>query len=207
MAGPLVFWPNRKSKHGAQSSAKVPRAHRKPFATEPPVMKTKAKLFERPIDRYGTLDHPDLLAEMRSGMARDMPGYVEVFDLVLKHRDALASMVKVLEDKEALHSETAKVLDEAQAEIRKLESVTKENTKLREENEAKTADLRKLRDQIDEDKIQLRILYAVDEACAGRDGELKAARGEIAELKSRIAELESSKRKLRDALNRLSRDT
>lgn len=207
MAGPLVFWPNRKSKHGAQASSKVPRAHRKPFATEPPVMRTKLKPSRTQLDRFGTLDHPDLLAEMRSEIASEMPGYLEIFDLVLKHRDALASMVKVLEDKEKLHSDAARVLDEAQAELRKLENVTKENARLREENEAKTADLRKLRDQVDEDKIQLRILYAIDEACAERDGELKAARGEIAELKSRIAELESSKRKLRDALNRLSRDT
>ena len=93
------------------------------------------------------------------------------------------------------------LLEEAERECKR---VARDNVVLTAENEAKTADLRRLQKSIDPDEIKLRIMYAVEEAIAEKTAELATERAEIVSLHERISELERSKKRLREALARLS---
>lgn len=88
---------------------------------------------------------------------------------------------------------------------RELKSLGRELDAIAKENEAKTADLRKLRKEIDPDEIKLRIMYAVDEAMIAKDKELEETRAQLRAHESEIDELKRSKKRLREAIERLSR--
>lgn len=202
MAGPLVFWPNRKSKLGLQQSSKVPRTHRYNWFTTPPTMKnTELKLLRQARNSIDAVDDPEFRDSFITDVDRKLPEYAGILRHLFTLLDGRAKAVR--EGRE-LVQDAEKWLEESRAMADRCKVIAKENLDLRVENEAKTADLRRLRAEIDPDEIRLKIMYAVDKATADRDEQLRTARAEIVDLRSRIDELERSKRKLRDALARLS---
>lgn len=83
--------------------------------------------------------------------------------------------------------------------------------KEREEHEAARekliAEIRALKKEIDPDEIRLKIMYAVDEATAAKDKVIAEQRATIVTMQSEIEELKRAKKRLREALDRLAKDT
>jgi vacuolar-type H+-ATPase subunit I/STV1 len=146
--------------------------------------------------------------EFRNSFATDVDRYLPAYAGIVPHLFALldgrAQAVRECQD---LVANADRSLAEAREMVNSIKSMAKDNQDLRADNETKTAELRRLRKEIDPDEIQLKIMYAIDEATARKDQEIRSARAEIVELRSRVEELERSKKKLREAIARLSEKT
>lgn len=220
MAGPLSWQPNRKSRNGMRALSKVPREHRyPPWSTTPPIA-------EEPMEhlKLQTDAEPDALTKMR----RVLRGMVlVVVERTGDAHDKMASMLEGTNDErlaalaqEALYSFTRlkahydKIDDEMRGMRKALEQIRTEHaaqeralveaqkaTKERDDIAAKYQELKK---QVDPEKQQLEIMYAIDEATAKLKEENSAVRRELGQRQTEINDLKASKRRLREALDRLA---
>lgn len=186
MAGPFTWWPNRKSAIGLRNCSKRPYSHSRVFVTTPPIA-------ENPMLDLNTLgvDEKEVL---RSHVAH----------LESELRKAAARESDVREDMKLLLATTeelSKHADERLAEARVI--VEKAKT----EYEKMRATVIAAQKEADPDTIALKVMYGVDERTEHHAREKAELRGIIAAKDSEIAELKRSKRRLREALDRLSKET
>jgi hypothetical protein len=183
MAGPLVFWANRKSKLGLRhnvSKRPYAYAHRRPFVTTPPIA-------EEPMLDLTTLGGVDELALVKDENAK----------LKRQNEGLRADLREMLDGTAAQLDRSERTLAEAR---RLVESTQSEFEQLR-------AELRDARKEADPETLALKIMYGVDAATEHHHRELGELRAVIATKDSEISELKRSKRRLREALDRLSKET
>lgn len=213
MAGPLVFWPNRKSRMGARRLSRVPRRlFRPPWFTTPPIAKED--------DMRNKLDLtvlPSTLAATNTA-GQFAEHLTAVHELVKTHAPhLLASYAALLTDFEAsadredallrLRKENIETKRQLVEALRAHLPFEEQLKALREQLGEAMAEQRRIRKEHDADAIELRTLYRIDEAMAEHRKELAAAKETIATKDSEIAELRRSKKRLREALDRLARNT
>lgn len=122
--------------------------------------------------------------------------FAQVDDLAESHSKLRASEVRI--------AANLRLLEEAK---RLLDGLERMRNAAEEDSRIKTADLRRLRAEIDPDEINLKIMYAVDAALEQSSAEIGECRATIASYQSEIQELKRSKKRLREALERLSMNT
>lgn len=186
MAGPFTWWPNRKSAIGLRNCSKRPYSHSRVFVTQPPIAGTPMlDLNTLGVDKERMLlsKIEQLESENRRLLAREADGRERVEQL-------LASSKMITEHSARLQADCRAVVEQSKTEF---------------------ADLRRqlaaAQKEADPDTIALKIMYGVDAATEHHKREIAELRAVIAAKDSEIAELKRSKRRLRDALDRLSKET
>lgn len=212
MAGPLVFWPNRKSRNGLRRLSRVPRRlYRPTWFTTPPIAKEDAvseevnnlliQVFNCVASSVGEPAETGLIVTdgvvLCQRILKMMP------KLLVQRRDILTREVEYA-DKEIAVAEAELAAQQAKQRQLVAESEREEIAAERDDIAAKLSALRK---EVDPEAIQLRIMYAADEATTAKQRELAEARSEIATLKSEVEELKRGKKRLREALDRLAKNT
>lgn len=207
MAGPLVFWPNRKSRLGIRTLSNLAkRASHRAWFTTPPIAEDTMKeaAFEAAELNRWIMGEQDKRKRIRLVLEKVGPDLLAAFDDVVLEASEGNRAARELEDRLAdLKRVEGSLLDMK----RTVEAVRRELAAVSRENDEKTADLRALRKEIDPEEIKLRIMYATDDALIAKNAELAKEKAFSAALTSRVAELERSKKRLREALDRLSRNT
>jgi chromosome segregation ATPase len=137
------------------------------------------------------------LAIIRAIIAEHSPKSLADFDFIA---DLVLAPTR---KEEALMLELESAKDALVSVRHQLASVRHEIDAVTEDNRVKTADLRRLHDERDPVKIQLVVVAAIERARADADREITELRATVATQKSELEELRASKRKLRDALERI----
>lgn len=216
MAGPLSFWANRKSRNGARHLSRVPQRHREPWCTTPPIAKeTKETTMAETVNEK-------TLSEMRRilrGMARVMgdedpsPQLLNMLDtmddarLCAVAQEALANFQRsrgLLRSLSAEVKETKKAIDVVREENKAAERTLIDAAKAIKERDDLAEKYKELKKQVDPEKQQLEVMYAIEEATKKQQEEIAATRRELAQRTSEVAELRESKKRLKEALNRLA---
>lgn len=180
MAGPFTWWPNRKSAIGLRNCSKRPYSHSRVFVTQPPIAGSPLGVDK---ERMLLSRIEQLEGELRKAAARDADG-----------REKMAALV---ESSDA-------VLKNAQETQRRCNAIVDASKSEFHELRGKLAAAEKAADP---DTIALKVMYGVEAATAHHQRELAEMRGQLAAKDSEIAELKRSKRRLREALDRLSKET
>jgi hypothetical protein len=186
MAGPFTWWPNRKSAIGLRQCSKRPYAHSRVFVTAPPVARS-------PMLDLNTL-----------GVDEKTMLRAEIERLQSENRRLVAREADLREDAQRL-------LESSDAIARHSEGTTARCKEVVEAAKAEFIELRKqlaaAQKEADPDTIALKIMYAVDAATERHQREVAELRAVISTKDTEIAELKRSKRRLREALDRLSKET
>lgn len=97
-----------------------------------------------------------------------------------------------------------KEIERIRAEFKDGERALQQATKAIGERDDLAAKLRDLQKQLDPEANQLKIMYAIDEATAKLKEESSALRRELGQRKTEVEELRVSKRRMREAIDRLA---
>jgi len=109
-------------------------------------------------------------------------------------------IVTEVEELRALSVERTKMKKEIDLEI---ESIRREVVALEADRDKKTAAIRELQRERDPERVDALIRQAVNNGIRGREAELKIERAKSARLESELAEVRTSKKKLKEAYERL----
>lgn len=180
-----VFWANRKSKLGLRKLSKRPYRHCRAWSTQPPV-------GEDPMFTLKSIALDELSAAkeevVRSrGEIRELR---EQLDAMRHLERAYVEIKQLANDAEAALARNRCLLEEAQEAV-----------------DAALESERQARKEADPDTIALKVMYGVDEAMKEQRREVAELRALLAQRDEEIAELKRSKKRLREAIDRLSRST
>lgn len=218
MSAPLSWRPNNKSRIGLRSLSRTPRTLRHPpWSTTPPIAEGEPMGQPQPLQQT-----EDALTKMRRvlrGMvlvvtdANDeqarskLTAMLENTDdvrLAALGMEALANFqrLKSTYDKiDVQMRETKKSLEALREGMAAEERALASAKKAIEERDDIAAKYKELKQQLDPEKQQLEIMYAIDEATKTSKEELANVRRELMQRKSEVDELRESKRRLRKALD------
>lgn len=209
---PYRWWLNRKSKNGSRELSRTPRRLRVPgWSTTPPIAKEKEIAMDMSdVDMWRKLLQDMVLAvtsEDAQGKTSEMLADMDDKRLAAIAREALSNLkrAKTVSDSfgkqladmrketERIRKEFAveeRALLEAQKAIRERDDIAEKYNRLQKEH--------------DPEKHQLQIMYAIDETRAEAKEEMSALRRELGQRQTEVNELRTSKKRLREALDRLA---
>lgn len=127
--------------------------------------------------------------------------------LVALATEALANIKRVKVGYDALEADLKamrKALEVIRADHASMESVLADAEKAIRERDDIAAKYQELKKQFDPEKQQLEIMYAIEEATKAQRDESAALRRELAQRGSEVENLRASKKRLREALDRLA---
>jgi chromosome segregation ATPase len=214
VAGPLVFWPNRKSALGLRACSKLPRGHRAPWSTLPPIAKgglmgvvndADVEAMRKVLGRLLLVmtDPTEAQQQKAERMLAEMPDEA----LALTASEALTGVRRLKTSFEGLENQLATLRKEIE-QIRMLEAASRrelaDGQKAIKERDDIAAKYKELQKQLDPEKQQLEIMYAVDAATVALKEETAKLRSELAQRQGEIETLRASKKRLREALDRLA---
>lgn len=211
MAGPLRYWPNRKSKNGHRPLSRVPRHHTHAWSTTPPIAKEDEVTDTTTTDMRRILrgmvlamtDSSDAAQAKTSAMLETIQDQV----LVQIAQEALANFKRAKISYDKIENELKSVrkdIDRIRSEYSADETKLKEAMKATQERDDIAAKYKELQKQLDPEKHQLEIMYAIDEATKALREESAGLRRELGQRQTEIEALKNSKKRLREALDRLA---
>ncbi len=210
MAGPLVFWPNRKSAIGVRACSRVPRHHHLPgWSTTPPIAEVtvdEVKIAVRRVLSGMVLVLIDSSDDAQKKMI-DTLDSVDDVRLVALAQEALQNFKRQKSYYDRIDGEYKTLrgdVDRLRNEMKNEEGALKEAAKAIAERDEIASKYRELKKQIDPEKQQLEIMYAIDEATAAIKEESTTLRKELGQRQTEIEALRVSKKRLREALDRLA---
>lgn len=217
MPWPPGYLLNRKSRLGHRPLARMPRAHRQPWFTTPPIASETEETMEGQQQQNDRPTEPmrRILRSLVSLVASkgDDPKQIAAIEgmddvrLAALAQEALANITrakKLYDSVDTGLGDMRKELDRIKAEHRQDERALAEAQKAIRERDDIAAKYRELQKQVDPDAAQLKIMYAIDEATKAMKDEAAGLRRELAQRQTEVNELKASKKRLREALDRLA---
>jgi hypothetical protein len=207
---PLGYLVNNKSRIGHRKLSRLPRELAAPFATTPPIAK------ETPMPEPGLPDTVRrLLRELVLAFVDEdqrerttkMLDQVDDTRLSVLGWDTLGSTKRMRET-------YVKFLEELKQCRKELQEISKDNNHAEQalveaqraikERDDIAAKYKELQKQLDPEKAQLEIMYAVEAATKAKADEIATLRREVAQRDSDVEALRASKKKLRMALDKIT---
>jgi chromosome segregation ATPase len=203
------FYPNRKSRNGSRPLSRVPRVHRAPpWSTSPPTAR-KDPVSES-LDPMRRILRSMVLLVTDSSTQEKLSSMLENTDdvrLVALAQEAYANLKRAKTTLDQIQGELVgqrKELERIRKEFAVEERALLEAQKAIKERDDIAAKYKELQKQLDPEKQQLEIMYAIDEATAAAKEEATALRRELGQRQTEVNELRASKKRLREALDRLA---
>ncbi len=207
---------DRKSLIGHRPLSRVPRRHRlPPWSTIPPIAPC-APMDGNEAERVLTkviAPMRDLLIDVACAVANDdseVSMSVRQLDdqrLIAVAREAVSNFKRTMTGYRSVESELLQMrkdMNEYRNEQRLEERALEAAKKALAERDDIAAKYKELQKQIDPERRQLEVMYAVDEATKAARAEASTLRRDLAQRQSEIDALKATKRKLREAMDRLA---
>lgn len=203
---------NRKSKNGHRALSRVPRQHRvPPWSCTPPIAKETAVNEQQLIDARRIMRELVLAVtgkgESDQRTAHKMLDEIDDTRLIALANEALTNFRRVHKmfetwDKEL--GDTRKTINRLRTELDEDAARLAEVTRAIEERDDLAVKYKELQKRLDPERAQLEIMYAVEAATKEVRDEIAGLRRELAQRNSEIDNLRASKKKLREAIARLT---
>lgn len=198
-----------------RSLSRTPRKHRHPaWSTTPPIANDEDSMEQphesltkmRQVLRGMVLVVTDMSPERQSKFSSMLEGTDDT-RLAALAQEALTNITRAKASYDRIEAELRdmrKTLERFRTEHAAEERALLEAQKAFRERDDFAAKLKELKKQVDPEKQQLEIMYAIDEATAKLKEESSGLRRELGQRQTEVEQLRASKKRLREALDRLA---
>jgi hypothetical protein len=201
---------NRKSANGSRALSRVPREHSTAWSTTPPIAQQESTM-ESPTTNEMRRILRGMVAVMSGaqGLQMQPAGLAELDDarLCALAQAALENFGRMKTTFDGVEGDIRRVkkeLEEMRLADSNAERLLAEAKKAVDERDDLARKYKALQKEVDPERRQLEIMYAIDEATKALKDEAAGLRRDLAQRGSEVESLRATKRKLREAIDRLA---